>query len=303
MSIDFSRLKERQRTSNIEALTKKLQEAAGDNKKDYKDEREWKLKADDAGNGFAVIRFLPSCDEDCVGFVKKYTHGYQNAQGRWFIENCPTTLGQNCPVCEANATLWNSGSEASKKVASKRKRKLNFYSNILVVKDPASPENEGKVFLYRYGQKIFDKIKSAAMPDFEDEKPVDAFNMFDEGANFKLKMKRVSGFPNYDSSLFDVRAPISTDDEKIKEVYGKVYSLKEYTDPKEYRSYEDLKARFDRFESGKTDTVAKTAESITESTTSIVSESDDNTDSAPWEEPDTSSTTDDGLDEFQKLLS
>ena len=314
MAIDFSKLKDRQRTTNIEALTKKLQEASGDAKKDYTDEREWKLKGDDAGNGFAIIRFLPSPDEDGLGFVKRYSHGYKNSAGRWFIENCPTTLVLPCPVCDANNELWATGLEANKKIVSNRKRKLNFYSNILVVKDPAAPENEGKVFLFRYGQKIFDKIKSAAMPDFEDEKPIDAFNMFDDGANFKLKMKKVGEFPNYDSSVFDTPGAISQDEEKLKDIYSKTYSLAEFTDPKEFRSYDELKKKFERFESGKTGKeVSSTAEAVTTSDRGqpVARQAVAEETTPPWEEETTSSTptaasapaeADPDLAEFQKLL-
>lgn len=261
--MDFEKLKQRQKSSNtIEALTKKLEQADG-GKKDYTDEREWKLKADEAGNGYAVIRFLPSPDEDETLFIKKYSHAFKNAAGRWFIENCPTTAGINlpCPVCEANKLLWDSGLEANKKIASERKRKLHYYSNILVVKDPANPENNGKVFLFKFGTKIFEKIKNAATPTY-DEKPIDAFNMFDEGANFKLKMRKVAGYPNYDESLFDAPAAISDDEDVIKAIFGKTYNLKTLVDPKDYRSYDELKQKYERFISGKTDAPRNTAESV-----------------------------------------
>ena len=216
--------------------------------KSYADDRFWRLEGDKAGNGTATIRFLPRVEGDELPWVRIFSHGFQGPTGKWYIENSLTTLGENDPVGELNTQLWNSGSEANKEIARKQKRKLSFIANILVVSDPKHPENEGKVFLFKFGKKIFDKIMDKARPTFEDEKPVNVFD-FDQGANFKLRMRKKDGFANYDESLFSDPSPIG-DDETIVRVLGERYTLAEFVDRKNFKSYDELKKKLDQVLSG-----------------------------------------------------
>jgi len=205
------------------------------------DERLWKLECDKSGNGYAVIRFLPAPEGEDLPFVKLYSHAFQGPGG-WIIDSCLTTLNQKCPVCEHNGQLWNSGSDANKEVARKQKRKLTYVSNIYVVKDPSNPENEGQVFLFKYGKKIFDKLTAAMQPEFEDETPIDPFDFW-TGANFKLKAKNVAGYRNYDSSEFATQSPLLNDDDAMEAIWKKQYSLNEFISPDQFKSYEELKTR------------------------------------------------------------
>lgn len=205
------------------------------------DERLWKLDVDKSGNGYAVIRFLPAPESEDLPFVKIYSHAFQGTGG-WLIDNCLTTLNQKCPVCEHNSGLWNNGTDAGKEIARKQKRKLTYVSNIYVVKDPANPENEGKVFLFKYGKKIFDKISEAMQPEFEDETPIDPFDFW-QGANFKLKAKNVAGYRNYDSSEFASQGALLDDDDALEAIWKKQYSLAEFLSPNEYKTYDELKSR------------------------------------------------------------
>lgn len=210
-------------------------------KKTYnnEDNRFWKARQDAAGNGSATIRFLPSPDTE-EPFVQIWSHGFQH-NGKYFIENCPTTKGKACPCCEANKQLWDSGLDSDKEIARDRKRKLSYISNILVVNDPANPDNNGKVFLFKYGKKIHDKILDAMIPEDATEEPIDVFNMF-EGVNFKLKIKKVSGFTNFDSSSFDQRiTPICNGNEKeMKAVFESAYPLGEFIADDKFKSYAEL---------------------------------------------------------------
>jgi hypothetical protein len=205
------------------------------------DDRLWKLDVDKSGNGYAVIRFLPAPDGEDLPFVKVYSHAFQGTGG-WLIDNCLTTLNQKCPVCEHNSGLWNNGTDAGKEMARKQKRKLTYVSNIYVVKDPANPENEGKVFLFKYGKKIFDKISAAMQPEFEDETPIDPFDFW-QGANFKLKAKNVAGYRNYDSSEFASQGALLDDDDALEAIWKKQFSLAEFLSPSEYKTYDELKKR------------------------------------------------------------
>ena len=207
------------------------------------DDRLWKLEVDKSGNGYAVIRFLPAPDGEDLPFVKLYSHAFQGPGG-WYIENSLTTLGQKDPVSEYNSQLWNNGTDAGKEAARKQKRKLTYISNIYVVKDPANPENEGKVFLYKYGKKIFDKLTAAMQPEFEDEEAIDPFDFW-QGANFKLKAKNVAGYRNYDSSEFTAVTPLLDDDDALEAVWKKENSLKEFVDADQFKSYDDLKKRLE----------------------------------------------------------
>ena len=207
------------------------------------DDRLWKLEVDKSGNGYAVIRFLPAPDGEDLPFVKLYSHAFQGPGG-WYIENSLTTLGGKDPVSEYNSQLWNNGTDAGKDAARKQKRKLTYISNIYVVKDPANPENEGKVFLYKYGKKIFDKLTAAMQPEFEDEEAIDPFDFW-QGAKFKLKAKNVAGYRNYDSSEFTAVTPLLDDDDALESVWKKESSLKEFIDADQFKSYDDLKKRLE----------------------------------------------------------
>ena len=238
--MSFSNLKKQ---SSLGSLTAKLlQQVEKMNKgSNGADERLWKPEVDKAGNGYAVIRFLPAVDGEDMPWVKLYTHAFQGSGG-WYIENSLTTLGSKDPVSEYNSQLWNSGIDSDKEVARKQKRKLSYYSNIYVVKDPANPDNEGKVFLFRYGKKIFDKITAAMQPEFEDEEAINPFDFW-QGANFKLKIKKVAGFWNYDSSEFAAPTALLDDDEALEALWKKEYSLAELVSADQFKSYDDLKKR------------------------------------------------------------
>jgi hypothetical protein len=242
MTQSFSELK-RSSSNSFEKLNQELSKL-NSNQSNSRDDRLWTCQTDKAGNGYAIIRFLPAPAGEDVPFIRLFTHGFKGPGG-WYIENSLTTIGQQDPIAELNTRLWNSGVESDKETVRKQKRQLNFYSNIYVVKDPANPENEGKVFLFRYGKKIFDKITDLMNPQFEDEKPVDPFNLW-TGANFKLKIRKFEGYPNYDKSEFDSPAPLLDDDDKLEAIWKSEYSLKELTDPKNFRSYDELKRRLDR---------------------------------------------------------
>jgi hypothetical protein len=205
------------------------------------DDRLWKLECDKSGNGYAVIRFLPAPNGEDLPFVKLYSHAFQGPGG-WYIENSLTTLGQKDPVSELNSELWNNGTDAGKELARKQKRKLTYVSNIYVVKDPANPANEGKVFLFKYGKKIFDKLTAAMQPEFEDEEAIDPFDFW-QGANFKLKAKNVAGYRNYDSSEFSAPSPLLDDDDAMEAIWKKQYSLAELVAADQFKSYDELKKR------------------------------------------------------------
>ena len=236
---NFSDFKKKSKNS-VASLTERMDKLTS--KESYKDDRIWKPGIDKAGNGYAVIRFLPESAGEDTPFVSVYSHAFKG-KGGWLFENCPTTLGEKCPVCEANNELWNSGVEDDKTVARDRKRKLSYVSNIMVVEDPANPENKGKVFLYQYGTKIFQKIQALAHPEFKDETAIDPFNFW-TGADFKIKIRNVGGYVNYDRSEFAAPAPLlAGDDKKLEELWKKQYALKEFTDKSQFKSYDELKAR------------------------------------------------------------
>ena len=228
-----------------------------------KDEREWKPTVDKAGNGYAVIRFLPAPQGEDMPWVRIFNHGFQGPGGKWYIENSLTTLNKQDPVSELNSELWNSGVEANKEIARKQKRRLNYWANILVVEDPSNPENEGKVFIYKFGKKIFDKIKDVMQPEFPDVTPIP--NPFDfwDGANFKLKIRQVEGYRNYDKSEFSTPSAVADDDTKIEAIWDKQYDLGTLVAPDQFKSYEDLKAKLDMVLGSKT---VPTAESISAQT-------------------------------------
>ena len=243
-------------TNNLDKLLSAVKEDNKDpsDKKSYVDERLWKPELDTSGNGYAVIRFLPAIEGEDLPWVKLFSHAFQGPTGQWYIENSRTTLGRGDvgkdPVSEYNTSLWNSGVETDKEIARKQKRKLSYYSNIYVVSDSKNPHNEGKVFLFRYGKKIFDKLMAAMQPEFEDESPINPFDFW-KGANFKLKIRKVDGFWNYDKSEFEAPSAILDDDSAIERIWKEQYSLADFTAPSNFKSYEELKTRLDAVLSGK----------------------------------------------------
>ena len=246
MSIELEALK---KSNSLDKLLNAVKEdSAPQEKKSYVDERLWKPELDKSGNGYAVIRFLPAVEGEDMPWAKVWNHAFQGPTGQWYIENSLTTIGQKDPVSEHNTKLWNTGLESDKEIARKQKRKLQYFSNIYVVSDSKHPENEGKVFLYRYGKKIFDKLMAAMQPEFEDETPINPFDFW-EGANFKLKIRKVDGYWNYDKSEFETPSALG-DDSVIESVWKKQYSLKEFTASTNFKSYEELKTRLDAVLSG-----------------------------------------------------
>ena len=290
MATSFANLKKR-RTTDLEKLQSEIEKI---NKPQTNfsrdDDRFWKAELDKSGSGYAVIRFLPSLDDDKTAFVRVFNHGFQGPGG-WYIENSLTTLGQKDPLSEYNSVLWNSGIEANKEIARKQKRRLTYFSNVYVVEDKANPQNEGKVFLFRFGKKIFDKISSMSNPEFEDETEVDVFNLWD-GANFKLKIRKVDGFSNYDKSEFMTSAPLSEDESEMESVFGQQHDLEEFIDQKSFKTYDELKTRLDTV-LGNIQTAAMTAPTSVEN------------DEAPFDGgtpiPESSTSEDENLDYFKKL--
>tara|TARA_E500000081_G_scaffold127994_1_gene136049 strand:+ start:455 stop:1354 length:900 start_codon:yes stop_codon:yes gene_type:complete len=235
--------------SNLDALTKELSGvSSNNNQKSYVDDRFWKPELDKTGNGYAVLRFLPAVKDEDLPWVKMWSHAFQGPGG-WYIENSLTTMNQKDPVSEENSRLWNSGIEADKEIARKRKRKLSYYANVLIVSDPKHPENEGQVKLFKFGKKIFDKITDKMQPQFEDEKPVNPFDFW-EGADFKLKIRKVDGFWNYDKSEFDSTKEIAENDEAIEGIWTKQYPLKPFLEASNFKSYDELKSKLDKVLTG-----------------------------------------------------
>jgi len=241
--MSFADLKKQSKLGNLTAKLVKEVEKMNNNGSSSGDDRQWKLECDKSGNGYAVIRFLPAPEGEDLPFVKLYSHAFQGPGG-WYIENSLTTLGQKDPVSEYNTMLWNNGTDAGKEAARKQKRKLTYVANIYVVKDPANPENEGKVFLYKFGKKIFDKLTAAMQPEFEDEEAIDPFDFWG-GANFKLKAKNVAGYRNYDSSEFARPDALLDDDDAMEAIWKRQYSLAELVAADQFKDYETLKKRLD----------------------------------------------------------
>ena len=241
--MSFADLK-RSSSTNFEKLNKELSKLNSLGIQRNDDDNYWKPEVDKAGNGYAVLRFLPAPENEDFPFVRIFDHGFQGPTGLWYIEKSLTTIGQDDPVGEHNSKLWNSGIDADKEIARKQKRRLSYVSNVLVVKDPSNPANEGKVFLYKYGKKIFDKLNDLMNPQFEDEDPVNPFDLW-KGANFKLKIRQVDGYRNYDKSEFDTPAPLFDDDDKLEATWKKEFSLQALVDPKHFKSYSELKTRLD----------------------------------------------------------
>lgn len=247
--MSFSAL--RKRKNRLETLKEK---ANAGNRKTYSDDRFWNLERDKAGNGFAIIRFLDVSKADREKFgdsdevlpwAHYYTHMFKNAQGRWFSAKCRTSLGEECPVCQSNSELWDTGLKANQQTVRNRKRKEHYVSNIYVVRDSNNPENEGKTFLFRYGPFIFGMINDAMNPEFEDEIGFDPFDYW-EGANFKLKARISDDYVKYDKSEFEAPAPLFDNDEEMEEVWSKSYSLYEFIDPEKYEDYDTVKKNLEK---------------------------------------------------------
>ena len=266
-------------------------------KKSYNDDTMWKPELDKTGNGYAVIRFLPTPEGEEMPWVSYFDHGFQGPGG-WYIEKSLTTLNKKDPVSEYNTSLWNTGIEANKEIARKQKRRLHYVSNVYVVSDPKNPDNEGKVFKYRYGKKIFEALKEAISPAFEDEKAINPFDLRDEGANFKIKIRKVDGYWNYDKSEFDSQAPLFDDEQKLVDVVNNLHSLSGIIAPSEFKSYDELKQKLDRV-------LGMTASTATAA--SVASDMDDVAYPSPEPsivEPTTASADvdeDDTMSYFQKL--
>ena len=255
----FADLK-RNRSASMEKLLTTAQSTAGD-KKNYNDDRLWKPTVDKSGNGYAVIRFLPAAEGENDPWIQYWDHGFKgDTTGRWYIERSLTSLGQDDPVSEMNTKLWNSGNEDDKAIARKRKRRLHYVSNIQVIQDSDNPSNEGKVFLYVYGKKIFDKILDSMQPQFADEDPINPFDFWD-GADFKLKIRQVEGYRNYDKSEFAAARQLAEDD-KLEAIYGQLHSLTEYNGPANYKTYAELKTKLAAV-LGEDGVVMSTAEHVT----------------------------------------
>ena len=258
------------RNKDLEKLTEKvskLNDKSGE-KKTYEDDRFWKPVVDKAGNGMAVIRFLPAPEGEDMPWVQLFSHSFQGPTGKWYIENSLTTINKKDPVSEYNTQLWNSGIESDKDVARKQKRKLQYISNIYVVKDSSHPENEGKVFLFKYGKKIFDKLNDLMNPEFEDENPVNPFDLW-EGANFKLKIRKVEGYQNYDKSEFETPSVLSSDDEELERIWKAEHKLSEFVRESNFKSYDELKAKLNKVLNIDGEDVEVAAKSVTQESKKI----------------------------------
>lgn len=293
--MSFSQLKKKSQ-ANIDALSKEI-EKISKGSESYKDDRFWAPERDKSGNGFAVIRFLPPPQNEDLPWARLFSHGFQG-KGGWFIENCPTTLGLPCPVCEANNELWNSGVESDKDIARQRKRKLSYISNIYVVSDPANKQNEGKVFLYKFGKKIFDKISEKMKPQFEDESPVNPFDFW-SGANFKLKIRTVQGYVNYDKSEFDNPSQfLEGNDKELEKIWNMQYSLKEFSSPEQFKGYEELSSKLKLVLSG----TGSGKSSIVDDADSLVSSVDKKSSKPKKESFDSEGEDEDAMSYFEKLV-
>ena len=287
--------------SNLDTLIGELNKVAEpqSQKQSYSDDRFWKPELDKSGNGYAVFRFLPAVKNEDLPWARLWSHAFQGPGG-WYIENSLTTLNKKDPVSESNSLLWNSGVEADKEIARKRKRKLSYIANVLIINDAKHPENEGQVKLFKFGKKIFDKITEAMKPEFEDEKPINPFDFW-EGANFKLKIRKVDGYWNYDKSEFDSPTAIADNDESIEEIWNKQYALKPFLAPENFKSYDELKSKLDKVLSGVRNT--GTAEDVAIPPVTQVSKPDvvAETVSAPTPAVEEDEDSDETLSYFSKL--
>ena len=286
--------------SNLDTLVSELAKVAEPQKQQsYQDDRFWKPELDKSGNGYAVFRFLPAVQDEDLPWARLWSHAFQGPGG-WLIENSLTTLNKKCPISEANSLLWNSGVEADKEIARKRKRKLSYYANILIVSDSKHPENEGQVKLYRFGKKIFDKITEAMKPEFEDETPINPFDFW-EGANFKLKIRKVDGYWNYDKSEFEGPSAVFDNDEAIEELWNKQFPLKPFLAPENFKSYDELKAKLDKVLTGVRNTGTAEDVAIPPATATNVSNVAETVSSPSTPTTTTDDDSDETLSYFSKL--
>ncbi len=291
--------------TSLDKLRAAMESASAPNqgeKKSYSDDTMWKPELDKTGNGFAVVRFLPTPEGEEMPWVSYWDHGFQGPGG-WYIEKSLTTLNKKDPVSDYNSQLWNTGIEANKEIARKQKRRLHYVSNIYVVSDPKNPDNEGRVFRYRFGKKIFEQLKEAISPAFEDEKAINPFDVREEGANFKIKIRKVDGYWNYDKSEFDSAAPLFDDEDKLNEIYSSLHSLAEIIAPDQFKTYEELQEKFNRVLGLSGATATSTAESVAEDLDEVPW-SDVNKEPVAAEPVIQSSDTNDGeeaMDYFKKL--
>ena len=292
----FANLK--RHSGNLDKLAKAVEALSTTSEGSDKPDNYWKPSVDKSGNGMAVLRFLPAPGADgdeSLPWVKIFSHGFQGPGGQWMIDNCLTTKDQQCPVCEHNSTLWNSGIEANKDVVRKQKRKLNYIANVYIVSDPSNKDNEGKVFLYKFGKKIFDKISEAMNPQFEDEQAINPFDLW-EGANFKLKIRKVDGYQNYDKSEFESPAPLSDDDAELERIWKSEHSLQALlNDPKEWKSYDQMKAKLEKVlgTESKPKTTVEQAKAAAPKAKTVAED-------APFE-PDVTESEEDDMSYFSKL--
>ena len=244
--MSFANLKSSRGSSIDKLVTAAAAVSTNTESKKYDDDRFWKPTRDKAGNGYAVIRFLPAKEGEDLPWVRYWDHGFKGPTGLWYIENSRTSLGEDDPVSESNGLLWNTGRDEDKALARDRKRRLHYVSNVMVMSDPANPQNEGKIFVYKFGKKIFDKIMDVMQPQFADEQPVNPYDFW-EGADFKIKIRKVEGWVNYDKSEFASAAPLmGGEEDQLEGVYNKLHSLSDFTDPKNYKSYDELKAKMNK---------------------------------------------------------
>ena len=296
MTTSFKDLK-RSRKSVYEKIVSETNKLQSSNQSGGADTRFWQPEVDKAGNGYAVIRFLPSPKGEDLPWVRLFSHGFQGPGG-WYIENSLTTLNEKDPVGEYNTMLWNRGDEAGKDQARKQKRRLNYISNIYIVKDPTHPENEGKVFLYKYGKKIWDKINDQMNPEFEDEDPTNPFDLW-EGANLKLKIRNVEGYRNYDKSEFDKVSALSEEDDELEKIWNSQYSLQEFLDRKNFKTYAELQARLNRV-LGAT-AVSSTADEVDEEVFEEPRQVQQSAKVQEEDQPLSEELSDDSLDFFKQL--
>lgn len=295
---NFSDMK-RSSQKNVASLAKELERTA--NGESFKDDRFWSVTRDKVGNGSAVIRFLPAVSGEEFPWVRIWSHGFKGPNGEWYIENCPTTLNKKCPVCEANSQLWNSGLESDKNIARDRKRKLRYISNILVLQDPANRENEGKVFLYNYGKKIFDKLSESMTPQFEGEEQINPFDFW-TGRNFKVRVKTVANYPNYDACELSAPSAIfDGDDAKLELLWSQQYPLLPFINQDQFKSYDDLQSKFlsvTSRSSSKPNTANTNISNTNNSTAAKPKPSPSNTSKAPFDE---NTSEDSNIDYFKSL--
>ena len=294
-------------SSSLDKLRAAMETASpadGGKQKSFSDDTMWKPELDKTGNGYAVVRFLPTPEGEEMPWVSYFDHGFQGPGG-WYIEKSLTTINKQDPVSEYNTQLWNTGIEANKDIARKQKRRLHYVSNVYVISDPKNPDNEGKVFKYRYGKKIFEALKEAISPAFEDEKAINPFDLRGEGANFKIKIRKVDGYWNYDKSEFSDSAPLFEDEDKLNEVVASMHSLSDVISPSEFKTYDELKEKFNRVLGLTGATATSTAESVAEDMEEVPW-SDVNKEpvaEAPVIQSASDDDSEDAMDYFKKLAS